>query len=189
MTEEKIKQPSSYCEFVSNLEENDLHRIYHDTAYGFPINDDNELFERLVLEINQAGLNWGLILKKQVNFKNAYDNFHIKTVAEYTEKDRERLLSDAGIIRNKLKVNAAIHNANVILEIQKEHGSFKNWLDSNHPKRKEEWTKLFKKTFKFTGGEIVNEFLMSTGYLKGAHEETCPVHKEILKNNPKWLEI
>ena len=182
-----MEKPKSYCEAVVYLEPTNLHKIYHDTAYGFPIEQDNELFERLVLEINQAGLSWTTILNKQENFKKAYDNFDIAKVAAYDESDKIRLLSDAGIIRNKLKVNAAIHNAGVILDLQSEFGSFKNWLDFDHPKTKEEWVKLFKKTFKFTGGEIVNEFLMSTGYLKGCHIETCEIHHQILKLEPAWL--
>jgi DNA-3-methyladenine glycosylase I len=181
-----MEKPSSYCEAVSRMEKNNVHRIYHDTAYGFTIQDDNELFERLILEINQAGLSWTTILNKQINFKKAYNGFNIKKVAGYKEKDRNRLLNDAGIIRNRLKVDAAIHNANMILQLQKEFGSFKNWLDENHPLTKDEWVKLFKKTFKFTGGEIVNEFLMSTGYLKGAHIDSCTIHKKILRSKPKW---
>lgn len=178
----------TYCEFVNNLTEDDNNpnKDYHNNHYGFPITDDNELFERLVLEINQAGLSWLTILKKQSNFKKAYDNFDIITVANYTDKDIERLLNDTGIIRNKLKINAAIHNAKVIIELQNEFGSFKNWIDTNHPKTKEEWVKLFKKTFKFTGGEIVNEFLMSTGYLAGAHDQDCPIHKKVLQCSPMW---
>ncbi|RZL28694.1 MAG: DNA-3-methyladenine glycosylase I, partial [Pedobacter sp.] len=140
----------SYCTAINNMsgDRQELHKAYHDKLYGFPIDDDNELFCRLVLEINQAGLSWETILKKETSFRNAFDNFDINKVAAYTEKDRERLLADAGIIRNKLKVNAAIENAKTILEIQKKHGSFKNWIDENHPKTKEEWVKLFKKTFK-----------------------------------------
>jgi DNA-3-methyladenine glycosylase I len=98
------------------------------------------------------------------------------------QSDIERLLNDSGIIRNKLKVGATIYNAQKILELQKEFGSFKNWLDQNHPKTKEEWVKLFKKTFKFTGGEITNEFLVSTGYLKGAHTPDCPIYQKINEN-------
>ena len=161
-------------------------RVYHDDAYGYPVLKDDELFERLVLEINQAGLSWATILKKQDNFRKAFNNFTIKKVAAYKEEERERLLNDPGIIRNRLKIDAAIHNANVILQLQKEHGSFKNWLDAHHPKTKQEWMALFKKTFRFTGGEIVNEFLLSTGYLKGAHDETCPVYKKVLKTKPAW---
>lgn len=176
----------SYCAYTKVLDSSNVHKVYHDTQYGFPIHDDNELFGRLILEINQAGLSWNTILNKQENFRKAYSNFDIETVANYNESERERLLNDAGIIRNKLKVNAAIHNAQVILDLQNEFGSFEKWLDHHHPKTKEEWVKLFKKTFKFTGGEITNEFLMSTGYLKGAHDEDCPVFKKILALNPRW---
>lgn len=177
---------NTYCQFANNLEKGHVHKTYHDTEYGFPIYSDDELFGRLILEINQAGLSWTTILNKKENFRKAYSNFSIKKIAGYGEKDIYRLLNDAGIIRNKLKVNAAIYNANQILEIQKENGSFKNWLDKNHPKTKEEWVKLFKKTFKFTGGEITNEFLMSSGYLKGAHGEECPIYKKVLKQKPMW---
>ena len=179
---------TSYCEAVEKMDSGNVHKIYHDTAYGFPIDDDNELFERLILEINQAGLSWTTILNKQKNFRKAYHNFRIRKVASYDEKERQRLLSDAGIIRNRLKVNAAIENAKTILGIQKDFGSFKNWLDENHRtvSTKEEWTGLFKKTFLFTGGEIVNEFLMSTGYLPGAHIESCSVYKKVLRSKPAW---
>ena len=180
--------PSSYCRAIKNMkpEDQNLHRLYHDYHYGFPIKDDNELFCRLVLEINQAGLSWATILKKQETFRKAYHNFNIKEVANYKEEDIQRLLNDTGIIRNKLKVNAAIENAKTILILQKEFGSFKNWLDGQHPKTKTEWTMLFKKTFKFTGGEIVNEFLMSTGYLPGAHEAECAIYKTVIKAKPLW---
>ena len=178
----------TYCEAINQLKPTvyDLHKTYHDQHYGFPIHNDNELFCRLVLEINQAGLSWTTILKKQAHFRKAYHNFEIKKVAAYAEKDVVRLLSDAGIIRNRLKVNAAIENAKTILVIQKEFGSFKNWLDQHHPKTREEWTTLFKKTFRFTGGEIVNEFLLSTGYLPGAHQEDCAIYTKILKTKPSW---
>ncbi len=164
-----MDKPSSYCDAVSIMDKTNVHRVYHDTAYGFPIDNDDELFERLVLEINQAGLSWSTILNKQEQFKKAYKNFNIRKVASFNEKDFERLMNDAGIIRNRLKISAAIENAKTLLQIQKEFGSFKKWLDHHHPKTKEEWVKLFKTTFRFTGGEIVNEFLMSTGYLPGAH--------------------
>lgn len=178
----------SYCEFCWARDNDDVDRVYHDTQYGFPIDDDNELFGRLILEINQAGLSWRTILNKQENFRAAYDQFDIHKIAAYDESDRKRLLSDAGIIRNKLKVNAAIHNANAILKLNTKFGSFKGWLDAHHPLSKEEWVKLFKKQFKFVGGEIVGEFLMSTGYLPGAHIETCPVYSEIMSKSPRWAE-
>lgn len=178
----------SYCSVITYMSDDKkaIHKPYHDDHYGFPIHDDNELFGRLIMEINQAGLSWETILKKETGFRKAYHQFNIKKVAGYTEKDRDRLMADPGIIRNRLKINAAIENAKAILLLQKEHGSFEKWLEANHPKSKEEWVKLFKKTFRFTGGEIVNEFLMSTGYLAGAHTEDCPVYKKVLKAKPLW---
>lgn len=177
---------ASYCAYVATTGKEGVHRDYHDQEYGFPIDDDNLLFARLVLEINQAGLSWETILKKKDHFFRAFDHFDLAKVARYTEKKKAKLMEDAGIIRNRLKIEAAVHNAAVILGLQRSHGSFKNWLDSHHPKTKEEWVKLFRAHFRFTGGEIVNEFLMSTGYLPGAHEENCPVYKKVLKKKPKW---
>ncbi|MBL7719681.1 MAG: DNA-3-methyladenine glycosylase I [Flavipsychrobacter sp.] len=178
----------SYCRAIETMsdEKKAIHQPYHDKAYGFPIHNDDELFCRLILEINQAGLSWETILKKEQTFRKAYSNFNIKKVAAYKEKDIERLLADPGIIRNRLKVNAAIENAKTILQLQKEFGSFEKWLEHHHPKTKEEWVKLFKKTFRFTGGEIVNEFLMSIGYLPGAHTADCKIYKKALKEKPMW---
>ena len=167
-------------------EQRDLHKAYHDKHYGFPIHDDNELFGRLLMEINQAGLSWETILKKEANFRKAYNQFNIKKIAAYTEADRERLLGDPGIIRNRLKINAAIENAKTISGLQKQFGSFEKWLASHHPKSRDEWVKLFRNTFRFTGGEIVNEFLMSIGYLPGAHTKDCPVYNAVLKTKPMW---
>jgi DNA-3-methyladenine glycosylase I len=177
----------TYCSYVVNLDKDNAHKKYHDHEYGFPIHNDNELFARLVLEINQAGLSWTTILNKKDNFFKAYDNFEIKKVAHYNQKKIDMLLNDAGIIRNRLKINAAVENAKRVIELQKEFGSFKNWIDRHHPLTKEEWVKFFKNNFRFTGGEIVNEFLMSTGYLPGAHAENCPVYKKIEKLKPMWM--
>lgn len=176
----------SYCTYIQDLSQTDVHRKYHDLEYGFPIHSDDELFGRLILEINQAGLSWTTILKKADNFRKAYSNFSIDKVSKYGEKEINRLLNDAGIIRNKLKINAAIHNAIAIEKIQKSEGSFSNWLDQHIGYTKEEWVKLFKKNFKFTGGEITNEFLMSCSYLKGAHQEDCPIYKKLLSKDLKW---
>lgn len=178
----------SYCSVIEYMsdERKALHKAYHDHHYGFPIHNDNELFCRLVMEINQAGLSWETILRKEINFRKAYDNFDISKVAAYGEEDRERLMADPGIIRNRLKINAAIENAKTILQLQQEHGSFEAWLELHHPKTKEEWVKLFKKTFRFTGGEIVNEFFMSIGYLPGAHPASCPTYQVVLQANPLW---
>lgn len=181
----------SYCSALSYLSTSSrlLHQDYHDHQYGFPIHDDNELFGRLILEINQAGLSWEIILKKQDSFRTAYDGFSITKVAAYTDEDRNRLLNDAGIIRNRLKINATIENAKSIQIIQKEFGSFEKWIETHHPLPKQAWVKLFKKTFKFTGGEIVNEFLTSIGVLPHAHDQNCPIHAKTLEAGPLWLTI
>jgi DNA-3-methyladenine glycosylase I len=173
----------SYCRFANG---HPFHGPYHDEEYGFPLDDDALLFERLILEINQAGLSWETILKKRDGFRHAYAGFDLDAVAAFDDGDRARLLADAGIIRNRLKVEAAIENARRLIIIREAHGSFAAWLDHHHPLPKVEWVKLFKQTFKFTGGEIVGEFLMSTGYLPGAHEESCPVYARILQMRPAW---
>ena len=178
----------TYCSFVSDLDGHDLHRIYHDSQYGFPLHDDRELFGRLILEINQAGLSWITILRKQKNFRMAYDHFDVAKIASYGEKDFARLLSDPGIIRNKMKISAAVFNANRVMELQAAYGSFENWLNHFHPLPPEKWTALFRKTFRFTGREIVREFLVSTGYLKGAHVPECPIFKEVMKQKPPWTQ-
>ncbi|MBU6359873.1 MAG: DNA-3-methyladenine glycosylase I [Chloroflexi bacterium] len=179
----------TYCEIAPGHE---WHRPYHDHEYGYPLHDDNALFERLVLEINQAGLSWLTILKKKAAFNIAFDGFDIDTVAAYGEADVARLLADAGIIRNRLKVRAAIENAKRIQQLRHTHGSFKAWLDHHHragTHDKAAWMTLFKKTFVFTGGEIVNEFLMSTGYLPGCHTPDCPIYAKIAALNPPWMRL
>ena len=118
----------SYCSYLEGMSgaQRELHQFYHDKQYGFPIHDDDELFARLILEINQAGLSWETILKKETSFRKAYSDFNINKVANYIEKDRERLLTDTGITRNRLKINATIENAKTILALQKEFSSFEN---------------------------------------------------------------
>lgn len=180
----------TYCAYIETLqpgEKQDLHKNYHDNHYGFPLHDDNELFGRLVLEIFQAGLNWEIILKKEKAFRKAFSSFDIGKVAAFTEKDRDILLKDSAIIRNRLKINAAIENARVILSLQKEYGSFEEWLECHNPLSLAEWVKLFRKTFKFTGGEIVNEFLVSIGYLPGAHDKSCNAYRKIVRLKPMWM--
>ncbi|MEM1095711.1 MAG: DNA-3-methyladenine glycosylase I [Bacteroidota bacterium] len=176
---------STYCDTAPGQP---YHGPYHDTEYGFPQRDDCALFERLILEINQAGLSWLTILKKRDGFRAAYDGFDVDAVANYKDEDRARLLADPGIIRNRLKVSAAIYNAQRIVELRAAHGSFASWLDHHHPLPKAEWVKLFKRTFTFTGGEITGEFLMSLGYLPGAHAPTCPTYDVIAKQRPPWMQ-
>ena len=173
----------SYCDFAPG---HPIHGPYHDQEYGFPQREEAVLFERLLLEINQAGLSWETILRKREGFRQAYDGFDVDTVAAYGEPDRSRLLADPGIIRNRLKVEAAIHNAQVIQRLRASHGGFAQWLDAHHPLDKPEWVKLFKKTFRFTGGEITGEFLMSLGYLPGAHQPACPIYLKLAQQRTPW---
>jgi DNA-3-methyladenine glycosylase I len=173
----------SYCRVAPG---HPFHGPYHDREYGFPVRDDRVLFERLVLEINQAGLSWLTILKKRPAFVAAYDGFDVDRVARYGARERARLLRDAGIIRNRLKIDAAIENARRLIAIRERFGSFAAWLDHHHPRPKPEWVRLFKETFRFTGGEITGEFLLSTGYLAGAHVPSCPVYARIVRLRPAW---
>ena len=174
---------AAYCRAAPS---HPLHGPYHDREYGFPAEDEAVLFERLVLEINQAGLSWQTILQKRPAFRAAYADFEVDRVAAFGPKDVARLLADAGIIRNRLKVAAVIDNARKVQELRASHGSFHSWIAAHHPLPKEDWVKLFKKTFRFTGGEIVNEFLMSLGHLPGAHAPDCPVYRRILALDPPW---
>jgi DNA-3-methyladenine glycosylase I len=175
---------TSYCDVAPG---HPFHGPYHEHEYGFPLREDAELFERLALEINQAGLSWVTILKKREAFRRAFDGFAPEVVARYGARLRARLLRDAGIVRNRLKVDAVIENAKRILELRKTHRSFAGWLDAHHPLEKADWVRLFGKTFRFTGGEIVGEFLTSTGYLPGAHRPGCPVAKKITRLSPAWM--
>ena len=174
----------SYCAFAPS---HPVHKRYHDSEYGFPLRDDRRLFERLALEINQAGLSWLTILNKQDAFHQAFEGFDLDRVAAYGEAEQARLLGDAGIVRNRLKVRAVIENARRLIGIRERYGSFAAWLDLQHPLGRAEWQKLFKQTFVFTGGEIVGEFLISTGYLPGAHEPGCPIYAQVAALNPPWL--
>lgn len=173
----------AYCTMAPS---HPFHGPYHDGEYGFPAREDSVLFERLALEINQAGLSWLTVLKKRAAFAAAFAGYDIDRVAAFGPREVKRLLADAGIIRNRLKIEAVIENARRLQALRKEYGSFAAWLDAHHPRAKEEWVKLFRQTFRFTGGEIVGEFLMSLGYLPGAHVERCPVHAQILKLDPPW---
>ena len=174
---------NSYCAVASA---NPWHARYHDREYGFPIRRDAGLFERLALEINQAGLSWLTILKKRRAFRRAFEGFDPRIVARYGPRERRRLLADAGIIRNRLKVDAVIENARRVLALRESHGSFARWLDAQHPRERDDWRKLFRETFLFTGGEIVGEFLISTGYLPGAHERGCPIYERVKGRRPPW---
>ena len=173
-----------YCDFAPGDE---WHGPYHDTEYGFLARDERVLFERLTLEINQAGLSWLTVLKKRAAFKEAFAGFDVDRVAAFGEANRARLLNDAGIIRNRLKIDAIIANAKTVQKLRGSHGGFADWLDAHHPLAKDEWVRLFKQTFRFTGGEITSEFLMSIGYLPGSHRQDCPVYTKIAELRPPWM--
>ena len=166
-----------------------MHATYHDHEYGFPASDERSLFERLILEINQAGLSWLTILNKRAAFRAAFADFDVDRVAAFGPQDIARLLADPGIVRNRLKIEAAIDNARRIQALRELHGSFALWLDAHHPRPLDEWTKLFRNTFRFTGGQIVGEFLMSLGYLPGAHVADCPVYSRIAELSPPWARV
>jgi DNA-3-methyladenine glycosylase I len=177
---------AAYCRFAPG---HPVHGRYHDTEYGFPTVDETVLFERLVLEINQAGLSWLTILNKRAAFRAAYAGFVVDRVAAFGPDDIDRLLADPGIIRNRLKIGAAADNARSVQALRQSHGSFAGWLDAHHPRPLEAWTQLFRRTFRFTGGQIVGEFLTSVGYLPGAHEPDCPIHARVLELSPPWTRI
>ncbi|MFI4947495.1 MAG: DNA-3-methyladenine glycosylase I [Alphaproteobacteria bacterium] len=163
-----------------------LHGPYHDLEYGFPAAEEAVLFERLTLEINQAGLSWLTVLKKRAAFRAAFAEFSVDRVAGFGAADTERLMADPGIVRNRQKIAAVIANARRIQELRESHGSFERWLAAHHPRPAAEWTRLFRENFRFTGGLIVGEFLTSLGYLPGAHEPDCPVYARILALAPPW---
>jgi DNA-3-methyladenine glycosylase I len=176
---------SSYCDIAPG---HPVHGPYHDQEYGVPETDEAVLMERLALEIMQAGLSWEITLKKRPGLYKAFKGFAVDKVARMGEADIARLLGDASIIRNRRKIEAIIENAKRVRELRKSHGGLAAWIEAGHPRSKEEWVKLFRQTFVFMGGEVVNEFLMSIGYLPGAHREDCPAFKRIAKQKPRWMQ-
>jgi DNA-3-methyladenine glycosylase I len=177
---------AAYCRLAPG---DPIHGLYHDTEYGFPTHEESVLFERLMLEINQAGLSWATILKKRAGFRAAFADFAVDRVAAFGPAEFDLLLADPGIIRNRLKIEAATENARRLQALRQSHGSFALWLAAHHPRSPEAWTKLFRQTFRFTGGQIVGEFLMSVGYLPGAHDPDCPVFARILNLAPPWARV
>ena len=176
---------SWYCKIAPG---HPVHHHYHEKEYGFPTVNERVLFERLALEIMQAGLSWEIVLKKRKALNKAFNRFSVNKVVAYTARDVQRLLKDEGIIRNRLKIKAIIENARRIQKLRKSHRGFAGWIAQNHPLTKEGWTKLFREHFVFTGGEIVGEFLMSIGYLPLAHHPRCRVYHTIAKKQPPWMQ-
>lgn len=168
-----------------------LYESYHDNEWGVPVKDDAELFEFLILETFQAGLSWITVLRKRENFRKAFDNFDYKKIATYKQGKIDALLQDAGIIRNKLKVNATVSNAIAFMEVQKEFGSFSNYIwgfvDNKPIKNKFKNYKdapantplsdalskdLKKRGFKFVGTTVVYAHMQATGMVND-HEVGC----------------
>ena len=175
---------SWYCDVAPG---HPLHGPYHDNEYGFPLEAEAALFERLALEIFQAGLSWLIVLKKRRGSAVAFDGFDVDKVAAYGAADVVRLMGDAGIIRNRRKIEAVVENARRIAALRSSHGGFAAWLAAHHPRTKADWVRLFSRTFVFTGPEVVGEFLLSIGYLPGAHREDCPVYRRIAALEPPWM--
>ncbi|MFN3075522.1 MAG: DNA-3-methyladenine glycosylase I [Alphaproteobacteria bacterium] len=175
-----------YCDVAPG---HPVHGPYHDLEYGFPVADDVVLFERLCLEIFQAGLSWLIVLKRREALRAVFAGFDPERVAAFDATDVDRLLADPSIIRNRRKVEAVVHNAARVQAIRREWGALATWLASQHqdeaglPRTLESWVGLFRRTFRFMGGEVVNEFLMSIDYLPGAHRPDCPVYTAILERN------
>ena len=174
----------SYCTIAKG---HPVHGPHHDFEYGRPVDRDDVLFERMALEINQAGLSWLLVLRKRAALHAAFEGFDPATVARYTKPEVARLLNDAGIIRNRRKIEAVIENARRILAIRESHGGLAAWIEAHHPLCLIEWVELMRKTFVFMGPEVVGEFLMSIGYLPGAHDADCPVGRDIAARSPAWM--
>jgi len=184
MTESKLTR----CPWA---EDDEKMMKYHDEVWGVPVHDDQKLFAKLCLDLMQAGLMWRTILHKQENFENAFDFFHIETVAGYDESKYEELMQDAGIVRNQLKIRAVINNAARIMEIQKEFGSFDAylWGFTNGEPIKNSWQRLSdiptstplsdaiskdlkKRGFKFVGTTIIYAFLQAAGIVND-HLTSC----------------
>ena len=174
---------STYCAFAPS---HPVHASYHATEHGFPSRDEAVLFERLCLEIMQAGVSWEIVLKRRATMRVAFAGFDVDRVAAFFDADEARLLADPGIIRNRLKVQAIIANARIVQGLRRDHGEFAAWLDAHHPRDRHAWVKLFRQTFRFTGDEIVGEFLMSLGWLPGAHAADCPIGQQIATLVAPW---
>jgi DNA-3-methyladenine glycosylase I len=160
------------------------HQPYHDLEYGVPVCEDRVLFERLCLEIFQAGLSWEIILRRRTGLVAAFEGFEPAMVAALSEMDQERLLTDTRIIRNRRKVAAVVENARRWQKLGEEWGGMAQWLAAHHPRDRAGWIKLFRQTFLFMGPEVVAEFLLSIGYLPGAHAPDCPVGMRLLAACP-----
>lgn len=193
----KIMTELQRCDWPGN---NELMIKYHDEEWGVPNHDDRKWFEYITLDAFQAGLSWSIVLNKRQNFRKAFDNFDPVKISKYSQSKIDELIQDAGIIRNKLKINATLTNANAFLEVQKEYGSFdkyiwqfvkgkpiiNNWKTvSKLPASTLESDKLSvdlkKRGFKFVGTTICYAFMQSAGMVND-HIVTCFRYKEVIEN-------
>lgn len=175
----------------------ELYEAYHDKEWGVPVKDDHQLFEFLILETFQAGLSWITILRKRENFRQAFDFFDYKKIANYDDDKIAELLQNAGIIRNKLKINAAVSNAKAFIKIQEEFGSFSKYIwdfvngkpiknsyksykdaPANTPLSDKISKDLKKRGFKFTGSTVVYAHMQATGMVND-HEVGCFRYNEV----------
>lgn len=174
-----------------------LYEAYHDEEWGVPVYDDNTIFEFLILETFQAGLSWITILRKRENFKAAFDDFNYQKIAHYKQDKIDSLILDAGIVRNKLKINATVTNAQAFIKIQKEFGSFSkyiwNFVDGKPIQNQLENYKdapantvisdaiskdLKKRGFKFVGSTVIYAHMQATGMVND-HEVSCFRYPEV----------
>lgn len=162
----KTAEPSR-CHWAANGDP--LMRDYHDTEWGVPLHDDQKLFEFLILEGAQAGLSWRTVLYKREAYRKAFDNFDVNKVARYTDRHITRLMNDAGMIRNKLKIASAITNAKAFLKVQKEFGSFDKYI------------------WQFTGGKPLNNRLKSIKQIQATSKESDAMSKDLLDRGFKFV--
>jgi len=149
--------------------DNQLMIEYHDTEWGVPLHDDRKLFEFMVLDAFQAGLSWAIVLKKREGFRKAFDNFEPEKIARYSEKKIQKLLSDEGIIRNKLKVNATVTNAKQFLVVQKEFGTFNKYI------------------WQFTNGKTIHNKLQKLSDIQAKSKESDAMSKDLLQRGFKFV--
>ncbi len=174
----------SYCE--ASLGDAWL-RPHHDTIHGRPEEHEARLFEYLSWEIMQAGLNWRLVLQRAAGMREALAAYDLDRIADWSDADRAALQHDRRLIRNRLKIEALQWNARRFLSFRPLFpGGMAGWLAAHHPRSLPAWVALFRQNFKFTGPEIVREYLEGIGYLPGAHAPDCPVYADILKLRPPW---
>ena len=175
--------PVSYCE---SSKKHEALRRHHDFEHGRPERDSARLLEFLALEIFQAGLNWRLVLEKREALRQAFFHFAPARLAACGQREIRLWMANKDIIRNRLKLQAMIYNAQRVQNWKEGGGGFADWLERHHPQPPPEWVKIFRKQFRFVGPEIVREFLTGTGFLPGAHQPDCPRYAEILALHPPW---